>query len=122
MNKLTIIGNLTREPETRATATGKTVCTFSVAVNRRGGDQDADFFRISAWEKLGESCQKYLAKGRKVAVVGSVAVSTYDGKDGKTGASLEVTAQDVEFLSPAEQKAAPETPGCSQVDDEELPF
>lgn len=124
MNRLMIIGNLTREPETRATATGKTVCSFTVAVNRRGKDQGADYFRVSAWDKLGENCQRFLAKGRKVAVVGAVSVSTYDGQDGKTRASLEVVAQDVEFLSPQEQGTASKTadPGFSQVDDEELPF
>lgn len=122
MNRLTIIGNLTRDPETRATATGKTVCAFTVAVNRRGKDQGADYFRVSAWDKLGENCQRFLAKGRKVAVVGAVSVSTYDGQDGKTRANLEVVAQDVEFLSPQEAASKHADPGFTQVDDEELPF
>lgn len=99
MNRLTIIGNLVREPETRTTQTGKNVCTFTVAVNRRGGEE-ADFFRVSAWDKLGETCQKFLGKGRKVCVLGPVSVRTYQDKNGETRASLEVTAQDVEFLSP----------------------
>ena len=142
MNKLTIIGNLTRDPELRTTSTGLNVCSFTVAVNRRRSSQnanqpEADFFRVTAWRQLGEICQKYLAKGRKVAVVGPVSVSTYEAKDG-SGArfSLEVTADDVEFLSsrqddgagynaPAfEPKAvsAPADTGFSQVDDEDLPF
>ena len=102
MNKLTIIGNLVRDPETRTTTTGSTVCSFTVAVNRRKkvqGQPDADFFRVSAWNKLGESCQKYLAKGRKVCVVGSVTANAYFQQDGKPAASLEVMANDVEFLS-----------------------
>ena len=102
MNKLTIIGNLTGEPEKRSTPNGKTVCNFTVAVNRRQrveGQPDADFFRVSAWNQLGENCSKYLAKGRKVAVVGSVSVRAYETQNGEHRASMEVTAQDVEFLS-----------------------
>ncbi len=139
MNKLTIIGNLTRDPELRTTSTGINVCSFTVAVNRRRSSQnsnqpEADFFRVSAWRQLGENCQKYLAKGRKVAVVGAVSVSSYTANDGSTRFSLDVTADDVEFLSsrsedgayapPASaQPAAPaaET-GFQEVDDEDLPF
>ena len=103
MNKLHIIGNLTRDPELRTTQSGVSVCTFTVAVNRRktsSNDQpEADFFRVTAWRALGENCSKYLSKGRKVAVVGAVSVSTYQANDGTTRASLEVTADDVEFLS-----------------------
>lgn len=103
MNRLTIIGNLTSDPELRTTANGKQVCSFSVAVNRRktGNDQpEADFFRVSAWEGLAKICNEYLAKGRKVAVVGSVSCRAYQTQKGECRASLEVTAQDVEFLSP----------------------
>jgi single-strand DNA-binding protein len=105
MNRLTIIGNLTRDPEQRTTPSGATVCSFTVAVNRRGrrdaqnNQPEADFFRVTAWNQLGENCARYLAKGRKVAVVGSVSVHTYQGNDGQTRASLEVMANDVEFLS-----------------------
>lgn len=127
MNKLTIIGNLTRDPETRVTQSGASVCSFTVAVNRRGQDDKTDYFRVSAWNKTGETCQKYLAKGRKVAVTGPVSVSTYTGQDGKTYANLEVMAQDVEFLTPkAEQAApAPATPannGYQEVTDDDCPF
>ena len=127
MNRLTIIGNLTREPETRVTQSGSTVCAFTVAVNRRGKSEEADFFRVSAWNKLAETCQKYLAKGRKVAVTGPVSVSTYTGQDGKAYANLEVMAQDVEFLSPkgeqaAQAPAAPANDGYQEVTDDDLPF
>lgn len=109
MNKITIIGNLTRDPELRSTQIGIPVASFTVAVNRRksnnaeAGQPEADFFRVTAWRQLGELCSKYLSKGRKVAVIGSVQVSTYTGNDGATRASLEVTADEVEFLSPANQ-------------------
>ena len=144
MNKLFIVGNLTRDPELRTTSTGISVCTFTVAVNRRRsgnsnpGQPEADFFRVSAWRALGENCQKYLAKGRKVAVTGVVSVSTYQGNDGQTRASLEVNADDVEFLSPkgeggapapdaggssySGQAAVPQGSSYVQVDEEELPF
>ena len=107
MNKLTIIGNLTNDPEMRATPSGVTVCAFTVAVNRRfansDGDRITDFFRVNAWRQLGESCGKYLAKGRKVAVVGELQARTYQAKDGSTRMSLDVAADEVEFLSPAEK-------------------
>ena len=106
MNKLTIIGNLTRDPELRTTSQGISVCTFTVAVNRRNtreGQPEADFFRVTAWRQMGENCGKFLAKGRKVAVVGMVSVSTYQANDGSTRAQMEVTADDVEFLSPKDQ-------------------
>ena len=133
MNKLHIIGNLTRDPELRTVSNGINVCSFTVAVNRRraqnNGQPEADFFRVTAWRQLGENCQKYLAKGRKVAVVGAVSLNTYTKSDGTTGASLEVTADDVEFLSarneagssaPASAPSANE--GYSEVEDDELPF
>ena len=127
MNKLTIIGNLTRDPETRVTQSGSSVCSFTVAVNRRGQDDKTDFFRVSAWNKTGETCQKYLAKGRKVAVTGPVSVSTYTGQDGKAYANLEVMAQDVEILTPkgeqpAPAPAAPANNGYQEVADEDMPF
>ena len=128
MNRCFIIGNLTRDPETRVTQSGTSVCSFTVAVNRRGQDDKTDFFRVSAWNKTGEVCQKYLAKGRKVAVTGPVSVSTYTGQDGKAYANLEVMAQDVEFLTPkGEQQAAPApaaqaNDGYQEVTDDDLPL
>ena len=143
MNRLTIIGNLTRDPELRTTPSGTNVCSFTVAVNRRGrrdaqsNQPEADFFRVSAWNQLGENCARYLAKGRKVCVVGPVSVRTYQGSDGQTRASLEVMANDVEFLSsryetdgeagyaaPAAPAPAGESPsaGFTAVETDELPF
>lgn len=105
MNSLNIIGNLTNDPTVRATAQGISVCDFTVAVNRRQkGDQEADYFRVTAWRQLGENCSRFLAKGRKVAVRGPVSARTYTAKDGSTRVSLEVTAEDVEFLSPRNEQ------------------
>ena len=138
MNKVFIIGNLTRDPELRSTRDGISVCSFTVAVNRKqrgaqAGQPEADFFRVTAWRALGENCAKYLSKGRKVSVVGSVSVSTYTAQDGTTRASMDVTADDVEFLSPrtepeqgtvgAVEKAQRDAQtGFVQVGDDELPF
>lgn len=125
MNKLMIIGNLTRDPETRTTQAGKTVCSFTVAVNRRSKDE-TDYFRVAAWGKLGETCQQYLAKGRKVAVTGNVSVSTYTSQNGENRATLEVFADEVEFLS-TKNEATVNAPsarnnGYEEVTDDDLPF
>ena len=120
MNRLTIIGNLTRDPEQRVTANGKHVTTFTVAVNRRGKDQEADYFRVSAWESLGDICGKYLSKGKKAAVTGSVSLHTYEGRDGKAGASMEVYASEVEFLSARTDAGSPQPEQAEAP--EELPW
>ncbi len=146
MNKLTIIGNLTRDPELRTVRDGISVCSFTVAVNRRNsrqnaanGQPEADFFRVTAWRQLGENCAKFLAKGRKVCVIGPVSANTYTANDGSTRVSLEVQADDVEFLSsrnedgaPAYNNAAPsaaaapaptaQNNGFTAVETDELPF
>lgn len=98
MNKLFLIGNLTKDPETRTTPNGKTVCNFDIAVNDRQGNPT--YFRISAWEKQGENCQRYLSKGKKVSVVGPVSARAYSDRNGKANVSLEVAANEIEFLSP----------------------
>ena len=140
MNKIVLIGNLTHDPETRSTASGVTVCSFTIAVNRRfasqGGEKQTDFFRINAWRQLGDVCSRYLAKGRKVAVIGELQARTYEAKDGTTRMSLDVAADEVEFLSsggggrneptdadapPAPEERDPET-GYTQVDPEDQPF
>ena len=104
MNKIFLIGNLTGDPELRTTPNGINVCTMTIAVNRRFSsnrdDRQTDFFRITAWRQLGETCSRFLSKGRKVAVIGELSARTYEAKDGTTRVSLEVTADEVEFLSP----------------------
>lgn len=131
MNRLMIIGNLTKNPELRSTQDGTAVCGFTVAVNRaksrNNPDPGADFFNVNAWRSLGENCAKYLAKGRKVAVVGRVSLRTWE-KDGKHGASLEVTADDVEFLSTKAETTADSAPtvdaatGMAVVEPDDLPY
>lgn len=134
MNKITIIGNLTRDPELRYTQEGIPVCGFTVAVNRRTQKDhpEADFFRVSVWRGLGEACAKYLKKGSKVCVIGPVRVQTYVAQDGTVRAQMEVTADDVEFLikrtdAEAQAQSAPQGPvdegsGFEQVAEDDLPF
>ncbi len=125
MNKLIVIGNLAAEPELRSTPNGIPVCTFRIAVNGRKQDEPATFFRITAWRQLGENCAKYLEKGKKVAVVGTVGLTTYTRKDGRQFANLEVTADEVEFLTPRGEptlKEQYEQSDFVQVTPDDLPF
>ena len=131
MNKIIIIGNLTGDPAIRTTRDGVSVCDFTVAVNGRRKEDPAQFFRVSVWRQLGESCHKYLAKGRKVCVSGAVSAHTYQGNDGATRVSLDIQASEVEFLSPAsgdsqqQAQSAPETqqPVYTPITpDDDLPF
>ena len=125
MNKLTVIGNLTKDPVLRSTQDGTPVCSFTVAVNRpktpKNQNPGADFFDISAWRGRGELCAKYLTKGSKVCVVGPVSVRTHQANDGSTRASLVVNAEDVEFLSKASAPVDAQS-GMETVETDELPF
>lgn len=128
---MTIIGNLTKDPDLRSTPDGISVCSFTVAVNRkyrREGEPEADFFRVTVWRERGENCAKWLRKGSKVCVIGAVSVSTYTGNDGTTKAALEIkSADEVEFLSSAlqqqtqEQAKVDQQSGFQQVETD-LPF
>lgn len=156
MNKVFLIGNLTKDPEMRSTQSGVAVCNFTIAVNRRfrnqqTGQQETDFLNIIAWRQLAELCSKYLAKGRKVAVTGSIQTRTYEAKDGSKRSTFDIVADEVEFLTPQNQQGgehgaqsasnayttathkesggtayAPQPHndfgGFTQADDEELPF
>ena len=133
MNKLTIIGNLTKDPELRTTTAGKKVCSFTVAANRRKkipGQPDADFFKVSAWNDLGENCAKFLVKGKKVCVIGPVSVHPYLTQKGEAAANMEINADEVEFLSPRQEQTEIQPPaekvdqqsGFTAVTTSELPF
>lgn len=97
MNKVFLIGNLTKDPEMRSTQSGVAVCNFTIAVNRRfrnqqTGQQETDFLNVIAWRQLAELCNKYLVKGRKVAVTGSIQTRTYEAKDGSKRSVKQVRA------------------------------
>lgn len=135
MNKIYLIGNLTHDPELRSTPNGVDVCNFSIAVNRRfkdaAGNERTDFFKVQAWRQLAGLCSRFLAKGKKVAVIGSMQSGSCE-KNGVKITTWDVVADEVEFLSSAhadEQApqiggpgSAPADQGFTQAGDEELPF
>lgn len=139
MNKIHIIGNVTRDPENKQTNSGIAVCNFSVAVNRRfknpqTGQTETDFFSVTAFRQLADLCGKYLAKGRKVAVVGSMQSRSYEAQDGSKRMVWDLVADEVEFLSASGEKASEGNAEAlkkaqnkvketfTQVDDEDLPW
>ncbi len=144
MNKAILIGNLANDPESRTTASGIAQCTFRLAVQRRFANQqgvrEADFLPIVCWRQTAELCARYLSKGRKVAVEGSIQVRSYDAQDGSKRYVTEIIADNVEFLgsrddggsragsyapaapAPAPRNQAPASNDFTEVDDDELPF
>jgi len=99
INQVILMGRLTRDPEQRTTSTGKTIASFSIAVDRGGESDAADFFEVTAWEKLGDLVIQYLGKGRRVLVQGRLRQDSWDDKEtGKKRSRVEVTATDVTFL------------------------
>ncbi|MBE5744088.1 MAG: single-stranded DNA-binding protein [Clostridiales bacterium] len=103
MNKVYLIGNLTRDPEVSETSTGVPYCRFSIAVNRNftnaEGNREADFFNVIVWRGQAESCGKFLKKGSKIAVVGSLQNRSYEDKDGVKRTVTDIVASEVEFLT-----------------------
>ena len=144
MNKAILIGNLANDPESRTTQSGIAQCTFRLAVQRRfanaQGVREADFFPIVCWRQTAELCARYLSKGRKVAVEGSIQTRSYDAQDGTKRYVTEIIADNVEFLGSREDGARqggydapaapapapkPQTSASSETvdfDDDELPF
>jgi single-strand DNA-binding protein len=102
MNKVFVIGRLTRDPEIRTTSTGKKVASFSIAVNEGkdpNGQERVQFFDLSAWDKLAEIIELYVKKGTKVAVIGSLQNRQWDKPDGTKGRATEITCKELEILS-----------------------
>lgn len=104
MNKIFLIGNLTKDPELSETSSGISVCKFSIAVNRRfssqNGEQQTDFFNVTAWRGLAENVAKCCRKGNKVAIVGSIQIRNVEDNSGQHRTYIDVVADDVEFLTP----------------------
>ena len=125
MNKIIIIGNVTREPERKFTASGLPYTRISVAVNRKSREQGADFFNVIAWNKLAETCAAFVSKGSKICVEGSVQIREYEGKDGVKRSTIDIIASSVEFLNRVERaQEDPVQPVLERVDvpSEDLPF
>lgn len=137
MNKVYLIGNLTRDPEQTTTSNGVSVCHLSIAVPRgftsADGERGTDFFNITAWRGLADNCAKFLKKGNKVAVAGSIQIRNYERADGSRGTAVDVMANEVEFLSSkndsSSESGVPSAPAGSgapvsdlQPIDDDLPF
>ncbi len=137
MNRIILVGNLTRDPELAQTPSGISVCKFSVAVNRdytnANGERDADFINVVTWRGLADNCAKYLVKGNKVAVCGCLQTSSYEDRNGEKRYRTDVVADNVEFISTKSKDDAepPQTPKKSvkktlkelqPTDDDGLPF
>jgi len=115
----------------RSTSNGVTVASFTLAVTNKfkdaSGENKTQFFRINAWRQLGETCARYLSKGKKCAVVGELQARTYEAKDGTTRMSLDVQADEVEFLSPKqdahdEPKEEVDASGFTEITSDMIPF
>lgn len=130
MNKVILIGNLTRDPELTETPSGVPVCRFAIAVSRdyadSQGNRETDFFNITTWRGKAETCRKYLKKGNKVAICGILQNRSYEDKSGSKRTVTEIIANEVEFLTPKQSEeptiARIEREPLSQIDDNELPF
>ena len=141
-NKITLVGNLGRDPELRYTPQGTPVCTFSMATNERRKDRNGEmqdqttWFRVTLWNRQAETASQYLQKGRPVYIEGRLRVEEYTDRDGKQRYSLEVTATDMQFIggrsdeAPHERAASSSATGSASagpaepadLSDEDIPF
>lgn len=133
MNKVILIGNLTKDPEISTTTTGVSVCRFTLAISRRyanaDGERETDFINIVVWRTLADNCHKFLKKGSKVGVVGNIQSRSYDATDGSKRYVTEVIAEEVEFISTKtadgsfeKKDAKDDVAKLETIDDEGLPF
>lgn len=127
INQVILMGRLTRDPEARSTTAGKQVSSFTLAVDR--GNDETDFFDITAWEKLSELVQQYIFKGSKVIVMGRLRQDSWDDKEtGKKRTRVDVTANDVTFLdNKLDTETKPKDVAPTDIDDKpidlsEIPF
>ena len=139
MNKVFLIGNLTRDPELRETPSGVAMCRFAIAVSRpyssQDGERQTDFFECTAWRGLAETIARFTKKGNKVAVVGHIQIRNYEDNQGAKRTAVDVIVQDCEFLTPktsdsfddvseAPRASAPKKKPALQPmdDDSDIPF
>lgn len=128
VNRVWLLGNLTKDPESQTTSSGITVCKFTLAVQRRfsnaDGEKEVDFLNIVTWRTLAENCIKYLTKGKKVAVGGSIQTRSYEVNDGTKKYITEIMADEVEFLSSSTNQGTEKLEKIdeSKINDSDLPF
>ena len=140
MNKVFLIGNLTRDPELRETPSGVAMCRFAIAVSRPttspDGERQTDFFECTAWRALGETIARFTKKGNKVAIAGHIQIRNYEDNQGMKRTAVDIIVQDCEFLTPkangdafdevadAPRASAPKKKPTLQAmdDDSDIPF
>jgi single-strand DNA-binding protein len=105
MNKAILVGNLVRDPELKYTQSGKAVCKFTLAIPDRFNKENTNFIDCVAWNKTAELAGQYLKKGSKTGVVGSIAIRSYETKDGKKAKATEINVEELEFLTPKSKPA-----------------
>ena len=121
-NKVILIGNMTADPELKQTSAGTSVCSFSIAINRRfakadQGQQSVDFINIVTWRQQAEFVQRYFKKGNPILVCGQLQTRTWTDNQGQKRYATEVVADEVSFVAPAAQGAQPQTAGSSYTPD-----
>lgn len=132
MNKVFLIGNLTKDPELSQTNSGISFCRFTLAVPRRfqnaAGERETDFLNIIVWRNQAENCHRYLKKGSKASVLGSIQTGNYEAQDGTRRYVTDIVADEVEFLSTkssgegASKKEDEDVTELQPIDDDSLPF
>lgn len=134
MNKVILIGNITKDPELQETQSGVPYTKMTIAVSRSyansEGERETDFFDFTVWRERAENCCKYLQKGSKVAVVGSIENRTYENEEGEKRKITEIKCNEIEFLSSRKSESEEERPQTKKTrptltpvdDDEDLPF
>lgn len=131
MNKVFLIGNLTKDPELNETSSGVAVCRFNLAVGRnytQNGERETDFFNCVAWRGLGENIERFCKKGNKVSVIGSIQLRNYEDNNGIKRQAVDIVVQDVEFLTPKAKEDEFEEPRRKKPtltpvdDDSDIPF
>lgn len=117
-NRVILVGNLTRDPETRFTQNGTAVANFGIATNRKYGDKEETFFgEVTAWGKLAETCGQYISKGSKVLIDGRLSTETWE-KDGKSHSKTRIVAENVRFMDSKPKSEHKD----DHLDDGEIPF
>ena len=128
MNKVELVGRLTKDPEIRNTANGTQFCGFTLAVDRRfkdaNGERSADFINCVAWKERAVFIQKYFHKGNRIGICGSIQTRTYDDNDGKKVFVTEVLVDEAEFVESASKPSEPTTANVSEPEEPvgQLPF
>lgn len=135
MNRIVLVGRLTRDPEVKYTSSGVAVTNFGLAVDRRfrnaQGERETDFINIVAWRKTAELCGQYLSKGRQVAIEGTLQMRKYQTSQGENRTVYEVVADNVEFLgskqdgggpAPSHDDSDAPPPSGDEPEDDDLPF